>query len=119
MILIIEDDNDVRELFNSLFRHYNIKLVVVPNSNGLIELVIEMKPEIIMIDVLLGIEDGRDICTEIKTKFPEIPVILLSASPILLLNHAKCGADDIIEKPFDIDHFKKKIDYWIYKAKQS
>ena len=71
------------------------------------------KPDLILLDVILNGENGRDICEKIranKTKI-RIPIILISANPDWLENCKECGADDILEKPFDIKNLTLKIDH--------
>ena len=68
--------------------------------------------EIILIDVLLSGEDGRQICKQLRTdrRNEEITLILFSASPKHLENFRECKADGIIEKPFGIKDLLEKID---------
>ena len=59
-------------------------------------------PDLILLDILLSGEDGREICQRLKSdeKTRHIPVILLSAHAGLRETAERCGADDILAKPF-------------------
>ncbi|WP_195263193.1 response regulator transcription factor [Clostridium sp. 1001275B_160808_H3] len=101
-ILIIEDDEDISQiLMFSLNREgYTVKI----NDNGLrVEDDIQtFKPDLILLDIMLGDIDGFSICKEITNY--KIPIIMLTAriditDKILGL---ELGADDYITKPFDI-----------------
>ena len=114
-ILIIEGDKALLE-FLSLFlemKKFEIKAV---SSKKDIEFAIEdFKPDIILLDVLLGGYDGRQICREIKSTNKTISVILLSTDPKLLEHYDECDADDAIEKPFDNDNILKTITRLLHK----
>ena len=67
-------------------------------------------PDLIILDIWLQREDGRELCKEIKAKHSSnIPVILMSASGKLHNNYAASNADAGIEKPFDIHRLNKTI----------
>ncbi|EOR26033.1 MULTISPECIES: response regulator transcription factor [Clostridium] len=101
-ILIIEDDEDISQILRfSLTREgYKVKI----NDNGLrVEDDIQtFKPNLILLDIMLGDIDGFSICKEITNY--KIPIIMITAriditDKILGL---ELGADDYITKPFDI-----------------
>ncbi|GAA0084859.1 response regulator transcription factor [Clostridium sp. CTA-7] len=101
-ILIIEDDEDISQIlmFSLTKEGYSVKI----NDNGLrVEDDIQtFKPDLILLDIMLGDIDGFSICKEISNY--KIPIIMLTAriditDKILGL---ELGADDYITKPFDI-----------------
>jgi len=65
--------------------------------------------DLIMIDVLLGSDSGKDLCKEIRRIDMQVPVILMSANPALPKNYAECRANAIIEKPFNIKQITDQI----------
>ncbi len=108
-ILIIEDDAALLE-FLSFFLVMNAYQIRAISSQKAIESTIEdFRPDVILLDVLLGGNDGREICREIKSTNKTVSVILLSTNPALLENYDECDADDAIEKPFDNDNILKSI----------
>lgn len=64
----------------------------------------ESKPDVILMDMWLSGEDGRDICREIKAdeNLKDIPVLIMSASRGLEQSALDAGADAFIAKPFDL-----------------
>lgn len=105
-ILIIDDDEDILEIFNLIFQDagYN---VVISNNGETAEHVREIGPDLVILDIRItgSAKDGGQICTEIKEKFKNarLPVILISGETNISNIAAKCGADGFIEKPFDIE----------------
>lgn len=117
-ILIIEDDEDISHILKfSLTREgYQVKI----NDNGLrVENDIQtFKPDLILLDIMLGDIDGFSICKEITNY--KIPIIILTAriditDKILGL---ELGADDYITKPFDIREVITRIRVTLRRKKE-
>lgn len=72
-------------------------------------------PDLLLLDVWMSGHDGRDICKVLKQNddTSQIPVIMISASPELKKSATEAGADDFLEKPFDIELLLKKIELLI------
>lgn len=72
------------------------------------------KPDVILMDMWLSGEDGRDICKMIKQhqEFKNIPVVIMSASRGLGDSAIENGAIDFIPKPFDLGEIVEKIRYY-------
>ena len=108
-IIIVDDYPDLQELFKTLLELNNFEARSAASSMELNTLLLAFVPDLILLDVMLGGESGKDICMEVKEKHPHIFIILISANPKLLANHKECKADDIIEKPFDIHMVLDKV----------
>ena len=69
------------------------------------------KPDIILLDVALGGQDGRLLCKQIKTgeKTSHIPIILFSANHGIVETFTDYLADDFIAKPFEIVNLINKL----------
>jgi len=105
-ILVVDDDESIVEVIQLLLESegYQVESSLngdcIPNFPG-------GTPDLILLDVLLSGKDGREICKRLKSD-PEtahIPVIMLSAHIDANRLMRDSGADDFIEKPFDIDDF--------------
>ena len=110
-ILVADDSPDLLELFKLMFEASGYEVRTVLYRYSLMNALADFKPDIILLDVLLRANNGRDICKEIKSKSEtkNLPVILMSACPEYLLNYKECNADEVLEKPFNITDVLKKI----------
>lgn len=69
-------------------------------------------PDLLLLDIWMSGYDGREICKQLKQKEEtrQIPVIMISASPELKRSASESGADDFLEKPFDMGTLLEKIE---------
>ena len=110
-IIIAEDNDDLLTLFKLLLSSPKFKVVGAENKHRLLNLIETLHPSLLIIDVHFGIEDGRLLCQELRAtvKLMQTPIILMSASPEKLWDYKDFGADEILEKPFDIDMLTSKV----------
>lgn len=111
-ILIIDDNAELLLAMQRLLSFYDFTVRTVPDHNNVLHEIASFKPGIVLIDVLLGGEDGRRICKALREdpSNDEMTLILFSASPRHLENFREYRADGIIEKPFAIKDLIKKIE---------
>jgi len=108
-IIIVDDYVDLQDFFTSLLEFNGFEVKSAGSATELNTLLNSFIPDLILLDVMLGTESGREICKGLKEKHKEISIILISANPRSLDNYKECGADDIIEKPFTITIVLDKI----------
>ncbi|MBL4676667.1 MAG: response regulator [Mucilaginibacter sp.] len=104
-ILIIDDDEEILDILNVIFREEGFD-VIVSNTGEAADHINVIHPDIILLDVRINgsPKRGDEICAEIKAKYPsqQYPVVLVSAETNLDVLANDCGADFYIRKPFDI-----------------
>ena len=104
-IVIIEDDSAIRSVLSIALKGagYTIVKEAESGDEGL-KLVNELKPSLILLDLMLPGIDGFSVCSKIREN-PEtasIPIIMLTARSDEndIIRGLECGADDYITKPF-------------------
>lgn len=108
-ILIVDDSDDLLELFSIITQRHGHQSDTATCKEELFTKLRTGNPDIVLLDVRLGYEDGRVVCKELKRLKPHLPIILLSGSPDMLQHYQEYGADDAIEKPFDMGILAAKI----------
>jgi DNA-binding response OmpR family regulator len=101
-VLVVDDTEDHLCMFTMLLNQQQHEVETAMSPDMALVYVDSFKPDIILMDVILRNYSGRVLCKQIKNVHPHIHIILVSADPSVLQNYKKCGADGIIEKPFDI-----------------
>ena len=76
---------------------------------------VKEKPKVILMDMWLSGEDGRDICRHITADeyLKDIPVVIMSASRGLGQSALDAGANDFIAKPFDMEDIIERLRVYI------
>jgi len=117
-ILIADDDPGIRDIFNIILVKAGYDIEVKEDANEIFENKFSI-PDLFLVDKLLSGVDGLDICHYLKTnkQTSHIPVIMVSASPDIGIAAAKAGADDFVEKPFELAHLLKVIERNISRTK--
>lgn len=110
-ILIIEDEpNMVIGIRDSLeFEGYQV-LAAQDGKEGLNKALTET-PDLILLDVMLPMLSGLDVCRELRNKGIETPIIMLTArsQEIDKVVGLEIGADDYVTKPFSIRELQARI----------
>ena len=109
-ILIIDDDAAILDALQIMFELEGYDARGMINSKNLYKMKKDL-PDLILLDIWLSGEDGREICKYLKSNpvTSKIPVILISASNEVENSARSAGADDFICKPFEVDALLKKV----------
>jgi DNA-binding response OmpR family regulator/nitrogen-specific signal transduction histidine kinase len=112
VILITEDNREVRTLIASLFNN-EFKIIEAENGKEGYSKALKHLPDIIISDIMMPDEDGFEFCHNVKMneKTNHIPFILLTARTAddYKLEGYKTGADDYIIKPFNSNILKTRV----------
>lgn len=100
-ILVVEDEAGIADILLDYLRQSGFDAKHKDTGAGVVDLVRTEQPDLILLDVMLPVMDGLEICREIR-KFSEVPIIIISARVDELdrLLGLELGADDYICKPF-------------------
>ena len=101
-VLLVEDDTAIAEALVELLESEGYRVWHAGDATGAEDLIDEVRPDLVLLDIMLPDTDGLVLCSELRARWPA-PVVLLSATqrksdPIIGL---RLGADDFIAKPFD------------------
>ena len=101
-ILIVDDDDRIRNLLKDYLSENNYIVSTAENANQAKEKLQYIKFEIIILDVMMPGQDGYELTKEIKEK-NKVPIILLTAKGEVenRIKGLELGADDYIGKPFE------------------
>jgi DNA-binding response OmpR family regulator len=105
-ILIVDDNRDILELLKLILEMEGYNVSCLDDGSQLEDTIISYRPDLILLDIMLGPIDGRDLCRNLKGDpvTNQIPIIMISASHgTLSLAEKQCSADAFIPKPFEID----------------
>ena len=109
-ILIVDDEQPIVDIlvYNLKKEGYN----TIEASDGItaVEVALEKKPDLILLDIMLPKLDGLSVCKRIKNSL-NVPIIMLTAkdSEIDKILGLELGADDYITKPFSVRELVARV----------
>lgn len=117
-ILIVDDDLDILAVMQLLFKTRGYDVVTISRGEEVFDRIKTFHPNLILLDVLISGNDGRDICRRLKSQSSTktIPVVMFSANPKAAETIQEYGADDFIHKPFEVTELLQTLNKHLDKS---
>jgi two-component system OmpR family response regulator len=105
-ILLIDDDEKLGQLLTQYLERYDMTVTAAHTPSRGFEHLKRMKPDLLILDVMLPEKDGFEICREIRAKssiYGQLPILMLTAHGEVTdrIVGLELGADDYLPKPFE------------------
>ncbi len=109
-ILIVEDDKELADLLTDFLRDEGYTVTAVESGGRALELFEKYGAKLVVLDINLPDVNGFAVCSRLRGN-ADTPILIVSARTDKedKLNGLDLGADDYIEKPYDIDILIAKI----------
>ncbi|MDQ7250416.1 response regulator [Dongia sedimenti] len=100
-ILIVDDDDEIRSLVGDLLRRERFSVTEAENATEMDNVLRRMRPDVLILDLMLPGEDGLSICRRIRSE-SGVPILMLTAKheETDKVVGLELGADDYLVKPF-------------------
>jgi DNA-binding response OmpR family regulator len=110
-ILVVDDDQEITRLLEKFLSNEGYQVAVASNGAGALAAASASEPELVLLDIVLGSEDGREVLRELRL-ISDVPVIFLTGRGLETERIAglKLGADDYIVKPFSLGEVSARIE---------
>ncbi|HOB36695.1 MAG TPA: response regulator transcription factor [Candidatus Avimonas sp.] len=101
-IMVVDDDSNICELLRLYLEKEDFEVVLAYNGAEALEMFDREKPELILLDIMMPVLDGWQVCREIRKK-STCPIIMLTAKGEVFdkVLGLELGADDYVVKPFE------------------
>lgn len=108
--MIADDDHAIVDAVQAMLEFGGYEATFTYDGASILDMK-ENLPDLILLDIWMSGTDGRDVCKALKQSdhTRNIPVVMISASTDLDKSAKEAGADDFLEKPFDMDELLIKI----------
>ena len=120
-ILLADDSITIQKVVELTFSDGDYEVTAVNNGNKAIQKLSEMRPDIILSDIIMPEKNGYEVCEFVKShpEFRSIPVILLTGTfePFDPDRADKAGCDAVVTKPFESQSLIHKVEELIEHAK--
>ncbi|ANC79178.1 MAG: response regulator YycF [Bacillota bacterium] len=100
-ILVVDDEKPIADILQFNLEKEGFTVSCAYDGINALEKVEKEKPDMILLDIMLPLKDGMEVCREIRKKY-DMPIIMLTAkdSEIDKVLGLELGADDYVTKPF-------------------
>lgn len=111
VIHLVEDDPDISRLLRINLSHLNYEVKLAEDGLTGLNMILEEKPDLVILDLMLPELDGLSICQKLREKQLDVPILMLTArseeaDKILGL---ELGADDYLTKPFSVGELHARV----------
>lgn len=110
-VLLVEDDRGVRESLARALRYEGYEVEAAPDGIEAMQLLDQHPPDVIVLDVMMPVMDGLEVCRRIRARGDETPILMLTARHEVNDRVAglDAGADDYLVKPFALDELLARL----------
>jgi len=121
-ILLIDDDPDIHSVVRQILEAKSYQVVSAYDGFEGLKQVVEERPDLIILDVIMPGKHGFDVCHELKTDekyhfFSDIPVLMLTVYPddrekmhLSIREGMMMEAEDYLQKPVDAQELLKRVE---------
>ena len=113
VILIADDNPTVRQTMEIMLADQGFSLHYAEDGQSAYDLAVEIKPDLILLDVMMPKLDGFKVCSMIREHpdLREVPIVMVTAlnDRDSRIDGIAAGADDFISKPFDLLELKTRV----------
>ncbi len=110
-ILVVEDDTGLQKYLKELLLDNNYSVQAAADGISALNTVAKLPPDLVILDLGLPNMTGEAVCLEVRKKYPNLPVIILTAKDSIsdVVQGLNLGADDYMTKPFVADELLARI----------
>ena len=120
-VLIVDDEKNIVDILSFNLKKEEFDIVIAYDGETALRQYEKVSPDLILLDVMLPLLDGFEVCRKIRESDRKTPIIMLTAreeetDKVLGLD---LGADDYITKPFSIRELKARVNANIRRTNSS
>lgn len=110
-ILVIEDDNGLQKYLKELLLDNGYSVQIAPDGILGLNMIQKSPPDLVILDLGLPNISGESVCLEIRKKYPDVKVIILTAKDEVadIVHGLDLGADDYVTKPFQAEELLARV----------
>ncbi|MCK4432238.1 MAG: response regulator transcription factor, partial [Candidatus Aminicenantes bacterium] len=110
-VLIVEDDPGISLSLKDEFESLGYTVIKTDNGQKGLTIARQESPDLIILDLMLPVMDGYDVCRELRNEGNRTPIIMLTAKnkEIDKVLGLELGADDYVTKPFSLRELMARV----------
>lgn len=110
LVLVVDDEEQIRRALRTILEARGHKVLVAATAQEALDRLMEVTPDLIVLDVMLPDMSGIELCERIRT-WLEVPVLMLSvrSGEVDKISALESGADDYLTKPFSAGELVARV----------
>jgi CheY-like chemotaxis protein len=114
-VLIVEDDESIREVIRDILEDHGFHVQVAANGAEALHVLDRLRPDALVLDLLMPVMHGWDFMESYveKTGGHPIPIVVVSVNPALPRSFNRFGVREVVPKPFDVDVLDDAVEHAI------
>jgi two-component system OmpR family response regulator len=110
-VLVVDDEPHIADLLATAFRYEGFEPVVRDRGETALATAVDLRPDIIILDVMLPDFDGFEVARRLRRLGHRIPIVFLTArdAPADAIQGLTLGGDDYIRKPFSLEEVIARV----------
>lgn len=120
-VLVVDDEREITELITLYLEKSGFAVHTASNGDEALQLADSLRPDLIILDVLLGKPDGIDVCRALRASAcADVPILFLSckSEDCDIIHGLSEGGDDYITKPFSPSQLVARVQAHIRRRRQ-
>jgi two-component system chemotaxis response regulator CheY len=103
-ILVVDDDDSIRQIVSLFLEDEGFRVVTVPNGQAALDVVATYQPDIILLDLRMPVMDGYEFVRRYRSgPPPHAAIVAFIAALKAEQERERIGAASLLEKPFDLE----------------
>jgi two-component system, OmpR family, response regulator len=110
-LLLVDDEENLRSMLDAALRHMGFDVHPVASGREALEAVPLVRPDLIVLDVMLPDLDGFEVCRRLRNDGSRVPVLFLTARDATedKVRGLTLGGDDYLVKPFSLEELVARM----------
>jgi len=111
-VLVVEDEAAIRKGLCDVLAFHGYAPEGVERGDEGLRVALRNQHALVLLDVMLPGMNGFDVCREVRSQLPRLPILMLTArgAESDVLDGFQCGADDYVTKPFSVAELMARVD---------
>lgn len=110
-VLIVDDDDDIREMLKDRLEFLEHRVLTAVNGKEGVDAIVAERPGLVLLDIQMPIMDGFDVLREVADRGIDVPVIVITANGTIqrAVEAMQLGAFDFLMKPFQSRDVEQRV----------
>ncbi len=110
-LLVVDDEAEICDFLKSFFEERDFEVRIANSGEEALEKIGQARPQLVLLDVHMPGMDGMKTLREIKNRFPEVKVIMVTAIETRekIEEAMRLGADNYITKPLSLEYLERDV----------